>query len=462
MPGLTGLEILPDIKNLAPSTPVVMITKSEAEDIMDEAIGSKISDYLIKPVNPNQILLSIKKNIDTKRLVSKQTTTKYQTEFSKLGMEINQIQTIEEWAEIYKKLIYWELELDKTNDKAMDDILIMQKDEANNSFARFIKSNYIKWMEDDNENRPLFTFDVFNKSIFPLLDNNEKVFLLVIDNLRFDQWKTFQPLISQYLQLEKEEIIYSLLPTATQYARNAMFAGLKPLQIAEMFPNLWSFEEEEGGKNENEKELVETLFKRYRKDVSFSFNKVFNDFHGKKILRNLKNYLKNDLNIVVYNFVDILSHAKTDMQMIKELAKDESAYRSLTLTWFKHSALFQLIKELSNKNVKIVITTDHGTIRVNNPIKVVGDKYTTTNLRYKQGKNLSYKHKEVFEILKPQLVGLPKSNLSSTFIFSMNKDFFVYPNNYNYYVNYYKDTFQHGGISMEEMLIPLLTLKSKK
>ena len=462
MPGLTGLEILPDIKNLAPTTPVVMITKSEAEDIMDEAIGSKISDYLIKPVNPNQILLSIKKNIDNRRLVSKKTTNKYQTEFSKLGMEINQIKTIKEWSDVYKKLIYWELELDKTNDQAMDDILIMQKDEANNAFARFIKSNYIKWMEEDNEDRPLFTFDVFKKSIFPSLDNNEKVFLLVIDNLRFDQWKTFQPLISNYLQLEKEEIIYSMLPTATQYARNAMFAGLKPLQIAEMFPDLWSPEEEEGGKNEYERELVQTLFKRYRRDVKFSFNKVFNDFHGKKILQNLKNYLKNDLNIIVYNFVDILSHAKTDMQMIRELAKDESAYRSLTLTWFEHSALLELIKELSNKNVKVIITTDHGTIRVNNPIKVVGDKNTTTNLRYKQGKNLSYKRKEVFEILKPQLVGLPKSNLSSSYIFSMNKDFFVYPNNFNYYANYYKDTFQHGGISMEEMLIPLLTLKSKK
>jgi len=461
MPGLTGLELLPKIKTITPTTPVVMVTKSEAEDIMDEAIGSKISDYLIKPVNPNQILLSIKKNVDEKRLVTETTTSKYQAEFRKLAMQINDCQTFEEWSEIYKKLVYWELELERTSEQTMDEILSMQKDEANLGFSKFVKSNYKSWMEEDSENHPFMVHEVFKKRIFPLLDNNENVFLIVIDNFRFDQWKVLQPLISDYFSLENEEIISTLLPTSTQYARNAMFAGLTPLQISEMFPHLWSDEKEEGGKNEFEKDLVETLLKRYRKDIPFSFNKVFNDSHGKKVISNLKTNLRKQLNIVVYNFVDMLSHARTDMQMIRELAKDDAAYRSLTKTWFEHSSLLELMRELRNKDVKIVITTDHGTIKVHNPIKVIGEKDTTTNLRYKQGKSLDYKKNEVFAVTKPEEIGLPKSNMSSTFIFSMNRDFFVYPNNYNHYMKYYRDTFQHGGISMEEMLIPLLTFKPK-
>ncbi len=461
MPGLTGLEVLPKIKVITPTTPVVMVTKSEAEDIMDEAIGSKISDYLIKPVNPNQILLSIKKNVDEKRLVTETTTSKYQAEFRKLAMQINDCRTFDEWTAVYKKLVYWELELEKTSEQTMDEILTMQKDEANLGFSKFVKSNYKSWMEEDSESKPFMVHEVFKKRIFPLLDNNENVFLIVIDNFRFDQWKVLQPLISDYFSLESEEIISTLLPTSTQYARNAMFAGLTPLQISEMFPHLWSDEKEEGGKNEFEKDLIETLLKRYRKDIPFSFNKVFNDSHGKKVISNLKTNLRKQLNVVVFNFVDMLSHARTDMQMIRELAKDDAAYRSLTKTWFEHSSLLEMIRQLRNKDVKIVITTDHGTIKVHNPIKVVGEKDTTTNLRYKQGKSLNYKRNEVFAVSKPEEIGLPKSNMSSTFIFSMNRDFFVYPNNYNHYMKYYRDTFQHGGISMEEMLIPLLIFKPK-
>jgi len=461
MPGLTGLEVLPKIKVITPTTPVVMVTKSEAEDIMDEAIGSKISDYLIKPVNPNQILLSIKKNVDEKRLVTETTTSKYQAEFKKLAMQINDCRTFDEWTAVYKKLVYWELELEKTSEQTMDEILTMQKDEANLGFSKFVKSNYKSWMEEDSDNQPFMVHEVFKKRIFPLLDNNENVFLIVIDNFRFDQWKVLQPLISDYFSLESEEIISTLLPTSTQYARNAMFAGLTPLQISEMFPHLWSDEKEEGGKNEFEKDLIETLLKRYRKDIPFSFNKVFNDSYGKKVISNLKTNLIKQLNVVVFNFVDMLSHARTDMQMIRELAKDDAAYRSLTKTWFEHSSLLELMRQLRNKDVKIVITTDHGTIKVHNPIKVIGEKDTTTNLRYKQGKSLNYKRNEVFAVSKPEEIGLPKSNMSSTFIFSMNRDFFVYPNNFNHYMKYYRDTFQHGGISMEEMLIPLLIFKPK-
>jgi DNA-binding response OmpR family regulator len=462
MPGMNGLEVLSQIKEINLNIPVVMVTKNEEEDIMDEAIGSKIADYLIKPVNPKQILLAIKKNVENKRLITEKTNLKYQTEFSKLGFQINQTRTFEDWVDVYKKLVFWEIELTKSQDNAMDEVLMLQKTEANNAFAKYVKTNYLNWFKISEDQRPKFQTDVFKKNIFPLLDNGEKVLLIVIDNLRFDQWKTLQPIIREYLTLDNEELMCSILPTATQYARNAMFSGLMPAQIEQMFPDLWSYDDEEGGKNEHEEELLKTLFERYRKKVDFHFEKVFQNRQGTKILENLKNILNNQLIVIVYNFVDMLSHARTEMQMIKELAQDEAAYRSLTLTWFEHSALLDLIKEISNHKIKVIITTDHGAVKVQDPIKVVGDRNTTTNLRYKQGKNLNYNHKEVFEITKPEQAGLPSSNLSSTYIFTTNRDFFAYPNNYNHYVKYYKDTFQHGGISLEEMLIPLLTFSSKK
>ena len=461
MPGLSGLETLNEIKTIFPNIPVVMITKSEEEDFMDEAIGSKIVDYLIKPVNPNQILLTIKKNVDHKRLITKKTTSAYQTEFSKIGIKINESNTISEWIEIYKNLIFWELELEKSNDQSMDEVMKLQKVEANNAFSKFIKSNYISWFEKENKAKPLLSPNIFKEKVFPLLNDKKKVILLLIDNLRLDQWKTISPDIGEYLQIDHEDLFCSILPTSTQYARNAMFAGLMPFEISEIYPELWLDDDVEGGKNLNEEELLKKQLVRLGIKDNFSYVKVNNLKAGKKVVENLPNYLQKDLVVIVYNFVDILSHARTEMEMIRELTDDESAYRSLTLSWFRHSPLFDLIKALSILSYKVIITTDHGTIRVNNALKVVGDKKTSLNLRYKQGKNLNYNPKEVFEVKQPSLIHLPKTNVSSTYIFARNDDFFAYPNNFNYYVKYYKNTFQHGGISLEEMIIPVITLSPK-
>jgi len=458
MPGISGLETLSKIKEIKANIPVVMITKSEEEDIMDQAIGSKIADYLIKPVNPKQILLSIKKNIDTKRLISEKTLSGYQTEFGKIGMQISDANSFESWVDLYKKLVYWELELEQNEESEMQEVFQMQKSDANKNFGRFIKNNYEKWFTSDSD-KPMMSPNLIKDRVFPLVDQGQKVFFIVIDNFRYDQWKLIQPMVNNYFTVEKEELYCSILPTATQYARNAIFAGLMPLEIDKLYPEYWLNDEEEGGKNMKEEELLQTQLKRYSKKYKCFYEKVSHLKTGEKLVENVSDLLNNDLNVLVYNYIDMLSHARTEIEMIRELANDEPAYRSLTLSWFKHSPLFTLIKELQKQNVKIIITTDHGTVRVQNPVRVVGDKNTSTNLRYKNGRNLNYNPKEVFEIRNPEKAHLPKSNISTSYIFALNNDFLAYPNNFNYYVGYYKDTFQHGGVSMEEMIIPFITLK---
>jgi CheY-like chemotaxis protein len=461
MPGLSGLETLTEIKALAPNVPVVMITKSEEENIMDEAIGSKMSDYLIKPVNPKQILLSIKKNIDQKRLITQQTTSAYQMQFAQIGMQLNDRLTFNDWKDIYRKLVFWELELSASDDSTMDEVLAMQKNEANNTFCRFIRDNYLHWFGKEIGKRPLMSPDIFKYKVFPLLDKGKRVFLLVIDNFRYDQWRILSSIINEYFSTVDEDLYYSILPTATMYARNAMFAGLMPSEIQKLYPSLWEHDDNEGNKNRHEEELLKKQMSRYARKEKFSYEKVTNLKSGKKLIDNIRNSVKNDLSVLVFNFVDMLSHARTEMEMIKELAGDEKAYRSLTLSWFKHSPLLELIKLLAENNILLMVTTDHGTIRVNNPVRVIGDRETNTNLRYKLGRNLNYKAKEVFEIPHPAKAFLPIRNVSSTYIFSLNNDFFVYPNDYNYYANYYKNTFQHGGVSMEEMIIPVITMVPK-
>jgi DNA-binding response OmpR family regulator len=461
MPGLSGLETLAKIKNHNPEISVVMITKSEAETIMEEAIGAKIDDYLIKPVNPHQILLAIKKIVDKNQLVKQQTTSAYQSEFASIGMQINDSLTHNNWKEVYRKLVFWELELDLSDDHTMDEILQMQKTEANNAFGRFVKNNYLSWIDKSAEDIPLLSPNIFKNKVFPLLDNGEQVFVLVIDNLRYDQWRVFNSIIKDFYHTTEEDLYLSILPTATMYARNSIFSGLMPLDIKKNYPDLWIDEDEEGIKNQHEKELLARHMERLGRTEKYSFEKITNIKSGKKVLDNLNNILSNQLSVMVFNFIDIISHSRTEMEMIQELAYDESAFRSLTESWFRHSSLLDLLKEVSQKNIKVVITTDHGTIRVQNPLKVVGEKSTNANLRYKQGRNLDYKRKQVFDITNPSDALLPAGNVSSTFIFALGNDFLAYPNNFNHYANYYKNTFQHGGISLEEMMIPIVTLTPK-
>ena len=459
MPGLTGLETLQKIKEIQPATPIVMVTKSEEENIMDQAIGSKIADYLIKPVNPVQILLSLKKNIHQRQIVSEVTQTGYQQNFQDIAAQIDSCRTIDDWKDTYRRIVHWEMELSGT-DSPMTEMLQMQKEEANNSFAKFVRKNYLSWVAPGTTQRPLMSPDIFKKCVFPAVNNGEKVFLIVIDNFRYDQWRTLAQDIGEMFDVN-EDMYMSILPTATQYARNAIFSGLMPEQIERMFPDLWVDEDEEEGKNINEEPLVRTQIERYRRHDTFSYHKINDSAAAERLIERLGELKKNDINVVVLNFIDMLSHARTESKMVRELANNESAYRSITLSWFRHSVVGELLKALAQTDCTVIITTDHGSIRASKPIKIIGDRNTNTNLRYKLGKNLNCQSKEVFVVKNPHDAQLPAPNLSTSYVFATGNSFLAYPNNYNYYVSYYKDTFQHGGISMEEMLIPLVTLKKR-
>ncbi len=458
MPGLSGLEALQEIKEAHPTLPVVMITKSEEEQIMEQAIGQKIADYLIKPVNPSQILLCLKKHIHQREIVEEHTNTTYRQEFSDITYMIDTANTIEEWMAIERTLTRWELELEKV-DSAMHDMLRMQREQANKAFAKFIAKNYESWWANPST-RPTLSQDVMKKYIFPLLDEGEKVFFVVIDNFRYDQWKTIQPLLSEWFTIKDEQMYTSLLPTATQYARNAIFAGLSPLQIQEMYPDLWIDEDEEDSKNNNEKALIQTQLDRFRKRYGYSYFKVNESDFCEKITKQFKG-LQTPLNVVVLNFIDMLSHSRTESKMMRELANDEAAYRSLTLSWLRHSPTAEMFRRIASLGYKVILTTDHGTTRVTNAVQIIGDKNTNTNLRYKVGKALNCQSKNCFEIAKPKQVGLPCPNVSSSYVFCTGDDFFAYPNNFNHYAQFYRNTFQHGGISLEEMLVPIVTLEPK-
>ncbi len=457
MPGLSGIETLARINASHPEIPVIMITKSEEENLMNEAIGHQIADYLIKPVNPNQILLSLKKNLHGGEIAARAATSAYQEEFSRLSARINSAASMADWQEVYRRLVFWELRLSET-DTAMTEMLLMQKRDANSRFCKFVRHDYESWIAGPD--RPLMSPDIFRSRIFPMLDAGEKVCLFVIDNFRLDQWKVVQPLLSEWFDAE-EDLYTAILPTSTQYARNSIFAGLMPLGISEMFPDLWVDVDEDEGLNIHEEELIATQIARFRRKDRFSYTKLNDSTACEKFLHKINSIKDIPLNVIVLNFIDMLSHARTESKMIRELANSDAAYRSLTESWFRHSGTLDIFRRLAELGFKVVVTTDHGTIRVDNPIKVVGDRNTNTNLRYKVGKNLNYNPKQVYEMHNPKKFGLPSPNLSSSYIFACNEDFFSYPNNYNYYVQYYDGTFQHGGISMQEMMVPLVTLSAK-
>ncbi|MDI6779404.1 MAG: response regulator [Bacteroidota bacterium] len=462
MAGMGGLKTLSTIKNIRPELPIIMVTKSEDEGLMENAIGGKISDYLTKPVNPSQILLACKKFLEGKKITGEHVSRDYLKEFDEISSAILSSPDENDWIDIYTKLVNWSIDLDEHPELGLKNTLYDQFRTANLDFSKFIENKYRNWLEQ--ENRPVLSIDVVEKFLLPEIHNTKSVFFFVIDCLRLDQCMGMETILREYYNINRK-FYYSILPTATPYARNAIFSGSWPNDIERRFPEIWEkWEDDDHSRNKNEGQFLISLLERRKVNIKPDpkYVKIIDPEFGKGIEQNILSYTQNKLTSIVVNFVDILAHGRSDSQILKEIAPDESAYRSLTQSWFNHSSFFNMLKTLSTqKRVKVVITTDHGSIRCMRGAKVIGDRDATTNLRYKFGRNLKVEDKHAIFIKNPSDYRLPNRGVTINYIIAKEDYYFVYPTDYHKYLAQYRDSFQHGGISMEEMILPFIVMEPK-
>lgn len=461
MPGMGGLETLARLKELRPQLPVVMVTKNEEEALMEEAIGEKINDYLTKPVNPSQILLVVKKFLEAGNIVRNKTAQDYISEFNAVSTALQGPLDAREWIDVYRKLVEWEIELDRHPELGLHQTMADQRKECNQEFCKFIERNYTQWMDGGDV---VLSPQVVDNFLLPRLDAPGPVFFLVIDCMRYDQWLVMEQHLRDMFTVEKD-FYFGILPSATPYARNAIFSGYFPSDIERVFPNLWSTgDDDDYSMNKYEKEFLEKLLERRRVKLrsDLKYIKIIDPEYGKQMVSNISSLVKNHLTAIVVNFVDMLAHSRSDFPILKEIAPDESAYRSLTNTWFTHSSLFSMFKQLARTpNATIVVTTDHGSVRCLRGSKVLGDRETSTNLRYKYGRNVKADARHALHISRPEQYRLPRRGMTTNYIIAKEDFYFVYPTDYNKYLTYYRDSFQHGGMSLEELILPVITLKSR-
>jgi CheY-like chemotaxis protein len=463
MPGMGGLKTLAQMKDIQPEMPVVMVTKSETETLMEEAIGSKITDYLTKPVNPSQILLACKKILEKKKITGEFISRDYAKEFQNISETLTTDLDENGWIDLYVKLTDWDIEIDNHSELGLRQTLLDQKRECNMEFGKFVERNYREWINQQNRKTPL-SIDIVERYVLPELGERNSVFFFVIDCLRLDQWLVMERLLSEYFTIEKD-YYFSILPTATPYSRNGIFSGLFPSELEARFPEIWQAgEDDESSRNRNEHMLLDKLLERKRIQLKpeSKYVKILDVDFGRQFENNLLSYAQNRLTAIVVNFIDMLAHGRSDSPLLKEIAPDESAYRSLTRSWFQHSSLFSMLITLSRqKNVKIVLTTDHGSVRCLRGSKIIGDREASTNLRYKFGRNLKVDEKQAIFVKNPADYKLPRNSVTTNYVMAKEDFYFVYPTDYHKYLNQYRDSFQHGGVSMEEIILPIVKLKAK-
>ncbi len=463
MPGMDGLETLAEINQIMPELPVVMITKSEEERIMEEALGRQISDYLTKPVNPSQVLLTCKRILDRKRLRNEQVSQSYLQAFNEITSDLSDALSADKWVDLYTRLVRFDLEIQ--GDEGVRQILEDQYREANRVFGKYVEDSYEHWIrrsgEAPDEERPLLSHEVVKSAVLPELGKDRPVIFFVIDCMRYDQWIMFERLLATYFDTETS-FHFSILPTATPYSRNAIFSGLLPRDLAARYPKIWAEgEEDEFSRNRDEESFLQDQLKRHHLKSRLRYDKLVGTADGRDFAQSVHDLLQHDLSAVVVNFVDILAHSRSDSAVLKEIAPDERAYRDLTRTWFQHSWLFQAFKDLATTDCTIIVTTDHGAVRSLHAAKVVGDRHTSTALRYKYGRNLKCDKRHAIFVQNPEAFGLPSTGINSNFIIAKEDYYFVYPTNYNQYLNKYRDTMQHGGASMEEVILPIIRMQPK-
>ena len=468
MPGLGGLDALAEIKTLQPETPVVMITKSEEEHIMEDALGGQISDYLIKPVNPKQILLTVKWLLEGVQLREQRASQDYLQAFGRLTGQVGGAHNAEAWTDLYTELVRHDLDLEGA-EEGVRQILEDQYREANVAFSKFIEETYPGWIADARQGkkphetgRPVLSHEVLPTSVLPLVGKGKPVVFFLIDCMRYDQWLLFERLLFPHFEIDRSWH-WGLLPTATPFSRNALFAGLLPVEIAQRFPQYWQTAErdDEASLNQHEPDYLADLLRRRHLDVRMRYEKLVSGNDGTTFAESVTDFLQHDLSTVVVNFVDILAHSRSDTNILKEIAPDVPAYRGLTRTWFEHSWLFDAFRELARHDCTVVVTTDHGAVRALHATKVIGDRETSTSLRYKHGRNLKCEPDDAIFVKDPETYGLPRAGINENYIFAREDFYFVYPTNYHRYLQQYRDSFQHGGVSLEEMLLPVATLRPR-